>query len=411
MKLKNIEKCPVCSREQFFEIYKEENVPVILNPLSGAEIKMLKRIQVPESIPLVLGMCLHCTHVFMLKQPDSSFFEELYSRFYATHIARIRQQLGRDEFTSLLDMLSKQFKRVKQKQEDLKTLEIGCFDGYLMSVLARQGIQAYGCDPGMACQTGIDAGLNIESAFFTRDVFKGIFFDCIYSRHVLEHMAEPVLVLKTCFEKLNDDGAVLVEVPDGDTALGQGCMYPFHIEHLSTFTSASLACAFQEAGYRVVDVFNGDHSQIVVGMKQKPGGYDMFDDLFRREKILASGRQFSDNICRYNTRLGSFIKSMCHPDTNIAVWGAGALGIRFLNAFARTINTPLTIVDSAETKRGLSFYSCPELMVQAPSSLLESPVDYIVVASQFYKEIVSDIRNGYKLDIPILLLTPEIRVV
>lgn len=405
MKLRHIKKCPVCSGEQFIELYREGSVPVVLSPQGVEEIRQLKSQKVPESIPLELGMCRGCAHIFMTKQPDNLFFDDLYSFFYASHISRMKQRLGIGDINQFIKLFINKLKQKKKYRNGLKILEIGCFDGYLMSIMADHGFSPFGCDPSEAALTGIDSGLNIQRVFFSEDVFYGMSFECIYSRHVLEHMQSPVSVLDTCSKRLKQDGLVFIEVPNGDYALKQGYVYPFHIEHISTFTTASLACAFQKAGFDIIDIHNKDRNLVVVAAKRKRELNGMFNDLFTVEETLSLGEQFSDNVLRHNNDLEAFIRSNFTGNTKTAIWGAGGSGIRFLNTFAHTLTLEPVIVDRAKNKQGLAFYGFPDLIVHDPSYLVENPVEYIIVASQFFKEIVKDIKDLYKLDAKILLAT------
>lgn len=407
MKLKKVRKCPVCSGGYFLNIYTEDSVPVILRPLCAEDIKVLKGKNIQKSIPLELGMCRDCAHIFMTKQPGNAFFDDLYSLFYKSHISRMKQTLGVGDINQFVKIFIDKFKKEIKYDKGLKILEIGCFDGYLMSVLAGQGFNPFGCDPSESALIGIESGLNIQRAVFNEDVFKGMSFDCIYSRHVLEHMQAPVSVLGVCSKRLNQDGLVFMEVPNGDYALSQGYVYPFHVEHISTFTSTSLTCAFQKAGFEIVDIHNKDRNLLIVARKHNNALHDMPYGVPKLDETLSLGEQFTGSVLKYKNDLASFIKSNFTRDTKTAIWGAGSVGIRFLNSFAHILDVKPVIVDRAEGKQGLSFYGFPGLVVHDPSYIVENPVEYIIVTSQFYKEILKDIRDIYKLDSKILLVTSQ----
>ena len=45
-------------------------------------------------------------------------------------------------------------------------LEIGCFDGYVLQKLKKEGYNVNGCDPSEGAEIGKGFGLNIQKEFF-----------------------------------------------------------------------------------------------------------------------------------------------------------------------------------------------------------------------------------------------------
>lgn len=405
--------CPVCLGKKHFEIYREENTPTILRPLPLEDINLLKRKKIPQNIPLIYAMCETCSHIFMLKRPTSSFFDDLYTHFYSTYVSQLKQGLGVLDSDLFFEKFIGKLKQLKINFSEYNVLEVGCFEGYVMSLLKKEGISAYGCDPSIATQTGIKLGLNIERSVFTENVFRGMSFDCIYSRHVLEHIENPIKFLENFSARIADNGLVFIEVPNGDYALHQASRDPFHIEHISTFTSSSLAYAFKKAGYTINETFTDSRNLILAATKSKDANAidEKFNEVFQVQQTLALGKQFAANMNNYNSQVNLFIKNNFTSATKIALWGAGSSGINFLSTFRHILDSEVIIIDSAENKKGLSFYNFPELIVESPFHLITDPVDYIIVTSQFYDEIVNDIKNIHKLDTKILVLRPEIKLI
>ena len=75
-------------------------------------------------------------------------------------------------------------------------------------------------------------------------------FDLITFNKVLEHVAEPVLMLQKSRNHLAPDGFVYVEVPDGECAAEAGKeREEFFIDHLHVFSLASVALLAKRAGF------------------------------------------------------------------------------------------------------------------------------------------------------------------
>jgi len=77
-------------------------------------------------------------------------------------------------------------------------------------------------------------------------------FDIITFNKVLEHVADPVAMLRRSIRFLNPGGFVYVEVPDGDAAAQDGQdREEFFIEHLHVFSPESLRVLAAKAGFTV----------------------------------------------------------------------------------------------------------------------------------------------------------------
>jgi 2-polyprenyl-3-methyl-5-hydroxy-6-metoxy-1,4-benzoquinol methylase len=97
---------------------------------------------------------------------------------------------------------------------------------------------------------GVDA---IFGDFMTLDVFKQ--YDIITLNKVLEHVPDPIAMLRRTLDWLKPGGFVYVEVPDGEIASHYGSeREEFTIEHLHIFSLASSAILATQAGYLLENV-------------------------------------------------------------------------------------------------------------------------------------------------------------
>lgn len=95
--------------------------------------------------------------------------------------------------------------------------DVGCGNGQLLYELHAAGYSdLHGFDPFIESEKQIAPGLTlwknrIEESEFT--------FDLIMMHHSFEHMEDPDTVLKSCFEKLNPGGMLLIRCPVADAAI------------------------------------------------------------------------------------------------------------------------------------------------------------------------------------------------
>ncbi len=75
-------------------------------------------------------------------------------------------------------------------------------------------------------------------------------FDLVTFNKVLEHVAEPVAMLAKAGDLLADNGAVYVELPDGEAAAEAGAgRQEFFIDHHHMFSPVSIALLAERAGF------------------------------------------------------------------------------------------------------------------------------------------------------------------
>jgi cyclopropane fatty-acyl-phospholipid synthase-like methyltransferase len=118
-------------------------------------------------------------------------------------------------------------------------------------------------------------------------------YQVISSFHVLEHIQEPDIFLKTLRQKLTDDGQVFIEVPHANDALlsryKSDAFKEFTLwsEHLILHTKESLEATFRNAGFKVLNTVGVQRYSLANHLhwlsKQKPNGQNIWKDLDNKE--------------------------------------------------------------------------------------------------------------------------------
>ena len=85
-------------------------------------------------------------------------------------------------------------------------------------------------------------------------------FDCITLFHALEHVNNPTSFLKIIKKHLNNNGKLIVEVPNTDDMLIGACEgyrnFYWQRAHLLYFNAKTLKKTIQKAGFSIIDVFH-----------------------------------------------------------------------------------------------------------------------------------------------------------
>jgi len=136
-------------------------------------------------------------------------------------------------------------------------LDIGCNTGGFLDVM--DGYDRFGIErsPNHARLAKEKYGENIfEGAFEDYQPPGGLRFDCITLQDVLDHMADPLAVLKKCHQLLKSKGLIVIKVHD------MGCLYAkltgknFYAlippVHLFYFNRRSLTAALNRASFELV---------------------------------------------------------------------------------------------------------------------------------------------------------------
>lgn len=141
-----------------------------------------------------------------------------------------------------------------------RVLDVGCMFGYLLDECARHGLETYGVElsPGpaaVAAGHGHDVSTgSIEAFAAARPELR---FDAIFAQHVIEHVPDPVAMLRTARGMLAPGGKLVACVPNFDARLRRLAprawgwyQVPFHLIH---FSSKALRRVVKDAGLELVE--------------------------------------------------------------------------------------------------------------------------------------------------------------
>jgi SAM-dependent methyltransferase len=136
-------------------------------------------------------------------------------------------------------------------------LDVGCGSGGTVGAAAMLGWRVAGIEPDGAAA---EKARRFSDEIYTGDVLEASFapssFDVVSMFHVLEHVPDPVAVVRRTLEWLAPGGLVIIEVPNagglGASLFGRAWSGLDLPRHLSHFTPDSLASVVERAGGRIV---------------------------------------------------------------------------------------------------------------------------------------------------------------
>jgi 2-polyprenyl-3-methyl-5-hydroxy-6-metoxy-1,4-benzoquinol methylase len=147
-----------------------------------------------------------------------------------------------------------------------RLLDFGCGGGSYLERMHRRGWQVTGVDVSLSAIQRIrsELGLDALAGTLPHPELEPASFDVITMWHSLEHVHEPLTVLREAHRLLVPGGKLLVAVPNIDSlpfrwfgSAWYGLDLPRHLTH---FTPATLRQMLQEAGFRIGPVRMVRHS-------------------------------------------------------------------------------------------------------------------------------------------------------
>lgn len=266
--------CPVCKSVESKGLVRMRNIPIFCNVLclSVEEARAVKR----GDIELVL--CDHCSHIYN-RLFNSSIVSYRPGYENSLHFSKRYRSYAAQQVERLLDTYNLFGQGV---------IDVGCGKGEFLRLFTRMG----NCT-GTGFEPTADPleGHKISDIHIISDTFSEHYFDipakCYASRHVLEHLPDPVHFLKTIGKAMHGKDALLfLEIPDGAYMLEQCSIWDVIYEHYSYFTPVSLRYLLEHTGF--------DCGEIQYGF----GGQYMFVDAFAqagRHLMAISSQVGQDN--------------------------------------------------------------------------------------------------------------------
>jgi SAM-dependent methyltransferase len=212
-----------------------------------------------------------------------------------------------------------------------RIVEVGCGKGAFLRQLVEMspGNSGIGYDPSYSGPlVDLDGRLRFERRFYGASPIEEP-ADVVVCRHVIEHVPDPVALLRLIWKALGNSAnpRVFFETPCVEWILRRQVAWDFFHEHCSYFTASSLTTAFEAAGFQVDlvrHVFGGQY----LWLEARPAAPSRPSrdpgDVPRLAQRFAAVEQ-----ARINS-WGEAVRRIAGQGP-AALWGAGAKGVTFAN--------------------------------------------------------------------------------
>lgn len=185
--------------------------------------------------------------------PKEFYFDKNKLVYFAYHRDPVYVE-NKEQFKNIFDKRADIISRFKTKG---KALEAGSSTGLLLSLLKDKGWEVLGIEPSQSgASVAIEHGVPTLNTTFELVNLPQRSFDLIIFNHVLEHMENPVLILRKAHKILRKDGLSLIDVPNfaslSARLSGPTWRYILPREHRWHFTPTSLFLLLEKSGFMPV---------------------------------------------------------------------------------------------------------------------------------------------------------------
>ena len=395
--------CPVCESINVDEFLRRDSVPVHQNLL----------LRTPEAARklnagrLSMMACRDCSFVFNRSfNPDLLSYGEDYDNSQNFSPAFV------DHLNSLVHRLVEQ-----NGVSNCTIVEVGCGKGDFLNRLtgpAEFRNRGYGFDPAYVGPDVTNEGrTEFHRAFYSEESSK-IPADVVVSRHVIEHVPEPRMLLKSIRAALasSPDARVFFETPCVEWILRNQVAWDFFYEHCSLFTAPSLAWLFEETGFRVktVDhVFGGQYLWLEAVLATEVPAARTFSGrpTFAGMPSLTinRGMQYGTTEVQRNQNWTQQVRRLTQQGP-VALWGAGGKGVTFANLLDVDSTLFSFVVDTNPGKQGCFLPGTGHRIV-GPEELIKHNVRSVIVLNPNYCEEIRKTLMGFPVSIAVVDLTQE----
>ncbi|MCA9211997.1 MAG: methyltransferase domain-containing protein [Planctomycetales bacterium] len=384
--------CPACADQVAVPFLDEETQPLatVAWPKTSEEARMMKK------LPLAFVRCVNCGHVYNSKfhyeevpysdKPNLMFNQ---GTGWSKHINRV--------CNLLLEYLP----------PDPVVVEIGCGTGHLLQALAKQHPNGryIGFDPNVEFQ-------KVGSVEFRGELFNPsqhiaeLSPDILVSRHVLEHLMNPLGFLQTIAVASNWTRSTVrlyTEVPCIDRALETGRIVDFYYEHNSHFTTNSFMSMFRRSGGTVEMLVHNYNHEVLSGLVS-------FGSEHRTIDIAHAAGSHREAARRAKLNVGQQLSELFESGSRVVIWGGTGKAAAFMNYFNVDAERFPLVVDSDKSKWG-TFVPGTGQQIVSRDELLSNPVDIVIIPMQWRARDVAEEMEGAGISCREILIEHEGRLI
>jgi 2-polyprenyl-3-methyl-5-hydroxy-6-metoxy-1,4-benzoquinol methylase len=363
-----IDRCPLCGHESFepvFVLASAPLVPLVRDPQTSRRLITAK---------LDIVGCNTCGHLFN-RAFSADRCKEMYTVDFLTN--RPVHPSMHAHLEQIAQRLDERFVRGKC------VLEIGAGTGHFARILAALADSVLVIEPSRALRKEMvpEPNIRLINASFSPALCSQP-IDLIICRQVLEHVADPIHMLREMRHVLTSDGMIYVEVPRAEFIESSLAIIELHNAHVQYFHERTFPFLASKASLEVVDSWS------------VKDGHDMGFLLRATDHARQSGMQ--ESVAPYPLREAILQKYEAHQrtlqslPTRGALYGANWQGESFFWLYGDNLKTSV-MLDDNESYEGYHVFSADRAIpIQKPGKDIIEDLDYLVITAHLHVKVIGE---------------------
>ena len=156
---------------------------------------------------------------------------------------------------------------IPNKKNKLKFLDLGCGPGHVGYAISKR-FEKYGIDTSRrACNLALKNYDKLYCGTVEKKLLKKNFFDVVFCYHTIEHVQDPISMIKHVNKIIKPGGHLIIGTPDFDCAMARRYKKKFRLlsdpTHISLFSNDGLSKLLEHNGftinYKDFPYFNESH--------------------------------------------------------------------------------------------------------------------------------------------------------
>ena len=151
---------------------------------------------------------------------------------------------------------------LSKKRNGMRLLDVGCSNGAFNSAAQTLGIKAEGVEPAAApAQAAVESGLKVHQGFLQDIHLADASFDVVTLFEVLEHIKDPLSLMKECHRVLSQGGLLVIRTGNTDSWSARFMKNRWeyfsiteHGGHISFFNPVSMGKLAQRSGFAIASL-------------------------------------------------------------------------------------------------------------------------------------------------------------
>ncbi len=380
-----IDSCQICSSKN---LHKQINLKKF--PLTGIFYKKKKKINFKSNYDQSLKNCKDCGHLQLENFIDPKI---LYNNMYANRTSQNHLS------ENAMNFFSNCFNKITKKKLD-SILEIGSNDLKFANHLLPKCKTYYAVDPiwiGKRKKIGKKIrvfGSYIENFSFKKNIKKPL--DALISTHNLEHIGDPIKVLREAVKYIKPDGHIFIEVPDADLMIKNLRFDQVFHQHYHYFNINSLSNIAEKINCKIITkTINYKYwgGSLLVVMQKKKNSLDKPV----KSNFLSISKKIKKNYSKFKDKYKVLKKKLKKDKNRLYGYGAGQMTPSFAYHLKSNLSFLNFIIDDNPKRNNYKYFNLSPKIFFKDKKKVKSNFVALITALDGTNPISKKLRkNNYK---------------